>query len=111
MKISATGLVPPRIVCTPNGTTFNEGDSFHLTCDHSESDPVARVYWLLNGSMVTEQGSQLQVPATDTLQFTNISRNYSGEYTCTIQDDRNDTVSSIKSIIVQCKSHLLEGVW
>jgi len=61
--------------------------------------------------MVTEQGSQLQVPATDTLQFTNISRNYSGEYTCTIQDDRNDTVSSVKSIIVQCKLHLLEGVW
>ena len=109
--LSAAGLVPPRIVCTPNGTTVNEGDSFHLTCDHSESDPVARVYWLLNGSMVTEQGSQLQVLTTDALQFTNISRNYSGEYNCTIQDDRNDTVSSIKSIIVQCKSHLLEGVW
>ena len=109
--LSAAGLVPPRIVCTLNGTTVNEGDSFRLTCDHSGSDPVTRVYWLLNGSVVTEQASQLQVPTTDTLQFINISRNYSGEYNCTIQDDRNDTVSSIKSIIVQCKLHLLEGVW
>ena len=106
----SSGLVPPRIVAS-DGTTVNEGDSFRLTCDHSGSDPVTRVYWLLNGSVVTEQASQLQVPTTDTLQFINISRNYSGEYNCTIQDDRNDTVSSIKSIIVQCKSHLLEGVW
>jgi len=109
--LSAAGLVPPRIVCTLNGTTVNEGDSFRLTCDHSGSDPVTRVYWFLNGSIVTEQASQLQVPTTDTLQFINISRNYSGEYNCTVQDDRGNTVSSIKSITVQSKSHLLEGVW
>jgi len=102
-NLSAAGLVPPRIVST-NGTTVSEGDSFCLTCDHSRSDPVTLVNWLLNGSVVTnDQSSVLQVPVRDTLQFTNISRNFSGEYNCTIQDDRGDTVSSSVNIIIQCK--------
>ena len=100
----SSGLVPPRIVAS-DGTTVNEGDSFRLTCDHSGSDPVTLVYWLVNGSVVTnDQSSQLQVPFTDTLQFTNISRNYSGEYNCTIQDDRGDTISSAETIVIQCRS-------
>jgi len=95
--------VPPRIVGT-NGTTVSERDSFRLTCDHSESDPVTLVSWLLNGSVVTNnQSSVLQILVRDTLQFTNISRNYSGKYNCTIQDDRGDTVSSSVNIIIQCK--------
>ena len=102
--LSAAGLVPPRIVCTLNGTTVNEGDSFRLTCDHSGSDPVILVNWLLNGSVVTNnQSSVLQILVRDTLQFTNISRNYSGDYNCIIQDDRGNTVSSSVNIIIQCK--------
>ena len=98
------------MIFSSNGTTVNEGDSFRLTCDHSESDPVVRVSWLVNGSVViNEQSPQLQV-LRDTLQFTSISRNYSGDYNCTIEDDRNNIASSVDSIIVQCKSHLLEGV-
>ena len=84
-------------------TTVNESDSFILNCDRSQSEPVRAVNWFVNGSVVSnEQSSQLQVQR-ETLQFTNISRNYSGEYNCTIQDDRNNTVSSAENIIVQCK--------
>jgi len=102
---SSSGLVPPRIVAS-DGTTVNEGDSFRLICDHSGSTPVMLVNWLVNGSVVTnDQSSQLQIlEVRDTLQFTNISRNYSGEYNCTIEDDRGDTISSGETIIIQCKS-------
>ena len=102
--LSSSGLVPPRIVAS-DGTTVDEGDSFRLTCDHSGSDPVTMVNWLVNGSVVTnDQSSQLQILVTNTLQFTNISRNYSGEYNCTIQDDRGDTISSAETIVIQCRS-------
>jgi len=101
---SSSGLVPPRIVA-PDGTTVNEGDSFRLICDHSTSAPVMLVNWLVNGSMVTnDQSSQLQIQFRDTLQFTNISRNYSGEYNCTIEDDRGDAISSGETIVIQCRS-------
>ena len=104
--LSASGLVPP-VIAGP--TTVNESDSFLLTCDRSLSDPVTAVNWFANGSVVSnEQSSQLQVQR-ETLQFTNISRNYSGEYNCTIQDDRNNTVSSAVNIIVQCEPSLSRG--
>jgi len=47
--------------------------------------------------------TQLHIPVRDTLRFTNISRNYSGEYNCTIQDDCGDTISSAEIITIQCK--------
>ena len=36
--------------------------------------------------------------------LTNITRSSSGNYTCNVQDDRNNTVSSTVTITVQCKS-------
>jgi len=100
----SSGLVPPRIVAS-DGTTVDEGDSFRLICDHSGSDPVTMVNWLVNESVVmNDQSSQLQILVRDTLQFTNISRNYSGEYNCTIEDDRGDTISSGETIVIQCRS-------
>ena len=39
-----------------------------------------------------------------TLTLTNILRSSSGNYTCNVQDDRNNIVSSTVTITVQCKS-------
>ena len=88
-----TVLVPP-IITGPK--TVNESDDLTLTCDHSASLPVDRFYWVMpNRSVLMNVAS---------IVLTNISRSSSGNYTCNIQDDRNNTVSSTVTIVVQCKS-------
>ena len=88
-----TALVPPLIT---GPRTVNESDDLTLTCDHSASVPVDRFYWVMpNGSVLMNRPS---------IVLTNIMRSSSGNYTCNVQDDRNNTVSSTVTITVQCKS-------
>ena len=88
-----TALVPPLIT---GPRTVNESDDLTLTCDHSASLPVDRFYWVTpNGSVLMNRPS---------IVLTNIMRSSSGNYTCNVQDDRNNTVSSTVTITVQCKS-------
>ena len=93
-----TDLQPPNIDST-SVTTVNEGDNLTLTCDHLNSFPVTQFYWRTpNGSIIT---GTVNLPLM--LQFTDILRSSSGNYTCTVQDDRNNTASSTVTIVVQCK--------
>ena len=88
-------LVPPLIT---GPRTVNESDDLTLTCDHSASLPVDRFYWVMpDGSVL------MDVPD---IVLTNIMRSSSGNYTCNIQDDRSNTVTSTVTITVQCKSVL-----
>ena len=90
-----TALVPPSIT---GPRTVNESDDLTLTCDHSASLPVDRFYWVMpNGSVL------MDVPD---IVLTNIMRSSSGNYSCNVQDDRNNTVTSTATITVQCKSVL-----
>ena len=94
-----TDLQPPNINST-SLTTVDEGDNLTLMCNHLNSFPVEQFYWMTaNGSIIS---GTLNVVLM--LQFTDILRSSSGNYTCTAQDDRNNTASSTVTIIVQCKS-------
>ena len=93
-----TDLQPP-IINSTNVTAVNEGDDLTLSCNHLNSFPVTQFYWRTpNGSIITGT-----VNLALMLQFTDIFRSSSGNYTCTAQDDRSNTVSSTVTIIVQCK--------
>ena len=88
-----TVLVPPLIT---GPRTVNESDDLTLRCDPSASLPVDRFYWVMpNRSVLMNVAS---------IVLTNIMRSSSGNYTCNVQDDRNNTVSSTVTITVQCKS-------
>ena len=92
-------LQPPTID-SPSVTTVNEGDDLTLSCNHLNSNPVEQFYWKTpNGSVITGTVNLALI-----LPLTNISHSSSGNYTCTVQDDRNNTASSTVTIIVQCKS-------
>ena len=92
-------LQPPNINST-SVTTVEEGDNLTLTCNHLNSFPVTQFYWRTpNGSIITGTVNLALI-----LPITNILRSSSGNYTCTVQDDRNNTASSTVTIIVQCKS-------
>ena len=94
-----TDLQPPTINST-NVTTVNEGDDLTLSCNHLNSFPVTQFYWrTLNESIISGT-----VNLALMLQFTDILHSSSGNYTCTVQDDRNNTASSTVTIVVQCKS-------
>ena len=93
-----TDLQPPNIDST-SVTTVDEGDNLTLTCGHLNSNPVEQFYWRTpNGSVINGT-----VNFALMLQFTDILRSSSGNYTCTVQDDRNNTASSTVTIVVQCK--------
>ena len=92
-------LQPPNINST-SVTTVDEGDNLTLTCDHLNSFPVTQFYWRTPNGLIISGTVNL----THMLQFTNILHSSSGNYTCTVQDDRNNTASSTVTIIVQCKS-------
>ena len=92
-------LQPPTINST-SVTTVEEGDNLTLTCNHLNSLPVTQFYWRTpNGSVINGVVNLALI-----LPLTNILRSSSGNYTCTVQDDRNNTASSTVTIIVQCKS-------
>ena len=92
-------LQPPNINST-SVTTVDEGGDLTLSCDHLNSNPVTQFYWRTpNGSIINGTVNLALI-----LPLTNISRSSSGNYTCTVQDDRNNTVSSTVTIVVQCKS-------
>ena len=94
-----TDLQPPNINST-SVTTVDEGGDLTLTCNHLNSFPVTQFYWrTANGSIINGT-----VNVALMLQFTDILRSSSGNYTCTVQDDRSNTASSTITIIVQCKS-------
>ena len=93
-----TDLQPPTIG-SPSVTTVDEGDNLTLTCDHLNSFPVEQLYWrTANESIITGT-----VNLALMFQFTDILRSSSGNYTCTVQDDRSNTASSTVTIVVQCK--------
>ena len=93
-----TDLQPPNINST-SMTTVDEGGDLTLTCNHLNSFPVEQFYWRTpNGSIITGT-----VNLALMLQFTDILRSSSGNYTCIVQDDRNNTASSTVTIVVQCK--------
>ena len=93
-----TDLQPPTID-SPSGTTVNEGGNLTLSCNHLNSNPVEQFYWRTpNGSIIT---GTLNLALM--FQFTDILRSSSGNYTCIVQDDRNNTASSTVTIVVQCK--------
>ena len=99
MYPSHSDLQPPTIN-SPNVTTVIEGDNLTLTCNHLNSFPVEQFYWRTpTGSIITGT-----VNLALMLQFTDILRSSSGNYTCTVQDDRSNTASSTVTIVVQCKS-------
>ena len=94
-----TDLQPPNINSL-SVTTVNEGDDLTLSCNHLNSNPVTQFYWRTpNGSIISGTVNLVLM-----LQFTDILRSSSGNYTCIVQDDRNNTASSTVTIIVQCKS-------
>ena len=79
---------------------IDEGDNLTLSCNHLNSNPVEQFYWrTASGSIITGT-----VNLALMVQFTDILRSSSGNYTCTVQDDRDNTASSTVTIIVQCKS-------
>ena len=93
-----TDLQPPTIN-SPSGTTVDEGGNLTLTCNHINSFPVTQFYWRTpNGSIITGT-----VNLALMLPFTDILRSSSGNYTCTVQDDRSNTASSTVTVVVQCK--------
>ena len=93
-----TDLQPPTIN-SPNVTTVDEGDNLTITCNHLNSFPVTQFYWRTpNGSIINGT-----VNLALMLQFTDILRSSSGNYTCTVQDDRSSTASSTVTVVVQCK--------
>ena len=93
-----TDLQPPTIN-SPSVTTVDERDNLTLTCDHLNSFPVTQFYWRTpNGSIMSGT-----VNLASMFSFTDILRSSSGNYTCTVQDDRNNTASSTVTIVVQCK--------
>ena len=93
-----TDLQPPNVNGT-SVTTVDEGDNLTLTCDRLNSIPVTQFYWRTpNGSIINGRYNVELL-----LQFTDILRSSSGNYTCTVQDDRNNTASSTVTIVVQCK--------
>ena len=80
-------------------TTVDEGDDLTLQCIHLNSFPVTQFYWRTpNGSTINGT-----VNVALMLQFGDILRSSSGNYTCTAQDDRSNTASSTVTIVVQCK--------
>ena len=92
-------LQPPTID-GPSVTTVDEGDNLTLACNHLNSNPVEQFFWKTpNGSVINGTVNLALI-----LPLTNISRSSSGNYTCTVQDDRNNTASSTITVIVQCKS-------
>ena len=97
-------LQPPNINST-SVTTVDEGSDLTLSCDHLNSNPVTQFYWRTpNGSIINGTVNLALI-----LPLTNILRSSSGNYTCTVQDDRNNTASSSVTIIVQCKS--VQPIW
>ena len=94
-----TDLQPPNINST-NVIIIDEGGDLTLSCNHLNSNPVEQFYWrTANGSIINGT-----VNLALMLQFTDILRSSSGHYTCTVQDDRDNTASSTVTIVVQCKS-------
>ena len=94
-----TDLQPPNIN-SPSVTTVNERDNLTFTCNHLNSVPVTQFYWRTpTGSIIT---GTVNLPLM--LRFTDILRSSSGNYTCTVQDDRSNTASSTVIVVVQCKS-------
>ena len=72
---------------------MNEGGSFNMICDTS-GDPVPNVHWIK-----VDSGQQID---GNILNFTNISRNDTGQYRCEVWNDcEND--SKVQSIEVYCK--------
>ena len=93
-----TDLQSPSINST-SVTMVDEGDNLTLTCNHINSFPVTQFYWRTpNGSIMSGT-----VNVELVLQFTDILRSSSGNYTCTVHNDRNNSASSTVTIIVQCK--------
>ena len=94
----------PADLQTPNinstSMTTVGGYNLTLTCNHLNSFPVEQFYWrTANGSIINGTVNLELV-----LPFTDILRSSSGNYTCTVQDDRSNTASSTVTLIVQCKS-------
>lgn len=72
-QYNADGPEQIKITVSPPGEYFEEGSDVHLSCS-ADSRPAAMFQWFLNGDLLPQSGSELNLM--------NVERNQSGNYSC-----------------------------
>lgn len=88
--LCATVLQPPTL---PSAIVIEESNDLSIICDSSESIPVTSHTWRDSTNTILSTSSVLTLPS--------ITRSQAGVYTCTVEDDMGNTVSSSTDITVQ----------
>ena len=99
----STALNPPSITPLAEPIVVDEGlASLELRCLHADSEPITSEEWRgPDGTVVSTQAS---------LILTNLFRDDTGEYTCTITNDMGETRSTSRTIIVRCNCKFMQSV-
>ena len=78
--------------------TVNEGDELRVRCIDANLPGLSTAQWLDSG------GNVLLINAENEYVIVNVSRSYSGTYTCRLTSTRdNGTAISTADITVQCE--------
>ena len=83
--------------------TVAEGDELRLQCNNNQNIPgLTAVHWL------DSRGQTLTIISQNEFVAVNVTRNYTGVYTCLLMStrDENITTNSTATVTVQCKSSL-----
>ena len=89
------------MIKSPNGFNTTENATYVLTCNISASNPnpITRYEWLQDGNIVNA--------TTDTLSFSSVRRNDTGNWTCKGVIDKDgvkiEKKSNPKPVLVFCK--------
>ena len=93
IPLSLSVFTPPLIF--PDIDTVDEGETLFLACV-TTSNPLGGFMWYGPDGFINNEIS-FTIP--------NIARGDSGNYSCVIENDRSETLSTTRTITVQCKFH------
>ena len=89
---------PVLVELTVSNETVNEGDELRVRCSNMNLQGLSITYWL------DSHGQNITSNPQSELFIRNVSRNYTGAYTCVIASTRdNSTVTKPAYVTIQCK--------
>ena len=98
--ISCTHTYTHAVLVEPvvSNATVNEGDELRLRCGNLNLQGLSVTYWLDPNSQ------NITSTAQNELSFRNVTRTYTGAYTCVIASSRDkSTVTNTAYVTIRCK--------